>query len=176
MRKLIWPVAAIMALGVMLLSASIVSAQYPPGIGSVSASASSTSAPLGGTVNINCTVLDSSGLPVQGADCTFSIVSQPGNDASVGSTSTTKQTNAQGIATTTLFVGTTPGPVVVSVDAAGVLSQVTVNVGGVSALPSAGGAPASPDSESPVVLLLIGGGILTAIAAASLWKVRSSQI
>ena len=60
--------------------------------------------------------------------CTFTIISQPGTDASLGAPSVIVKTNAQGIATAVLTVGTKAGAIVVGVSARGIQSQVTVNV------------------------------------------------
>src|SRR5581483_11321401 len=100
----------------------------------------------GGTTDVNCQVINSGGQPQAGVNCTFTVVSQPGSDAGFVSgnvsslqagygvasparqtlTSVTKPTNANGVATASLIVGTTPGPVVVAVEANGIISQVTV--------------------------------------------------
>lgn len=107
-------------------------AQYPPPVGSITALSSSTSAPEGEDVLLTCQVLDTEGAPIVGADCTFTITSEPGDDAAVGSKVITKTTNEQGIATTNLYTGTTPGVITVEMVAGELTSTVVVTVAEVS--------------------------------------------
>ena len=68
-----------------------------------------TAPPTGGSVEVTCTVVDSAGAPVtQNEPCTFTVVSQPGTDASLGTTSVTVVTDEDGVATATLNTGSTP--------------------------------------------------------------------
>lgn len=103
-------------------------AQYPPPVGSVTASVSNPSPATGATVTVSTVVLDSQGQPVANESVTFTIISQPGADASLSAPSVTVNTNAQGVATAVLNVGTTAGAIVVGVSARGIQSQVMVNV------------------------------------------------
>jgi hypothetical protein len=121
-------------------------AQYPPPEGSVTATTSSTSADTGENVILTCLLLDTSGEPIVGEDCTFNIEDEPGDDAAVGSKVITKTTNAQGIATTNLYTGTAPGVIVVSITAGEMSSTVVVQVMGATSSP-----PAAPveDTISP---------------------------
>jgi hypothetical protein len=112
-------------------------AQYPPPEGSVTALTSSTSAGTGEDVSLTCRLVDTSGQPIAGEDCTFTIVGEPGDDAAVGSKVVTKTTNAQGIATTNLYTGTTPGVIVVSMTAGEMSSTVIVEVMGATGSPPA---------------------------------------
>jgi hypothetical protein len=102
---------------------STVLAQYPPPAGAVTVAVDETAPPTGGSVEVTCTVVDSAGAPVANEPCTFTIVSQPGADASL--TSVTVVTDDDGVATATLYTGSTPGLIVVEVEALGVSSQLS---------------------------------------------------
>lgn len=180
-------------LGLMLWTASIASAQYPPGIGSLSVSSSTTTAQVGSTTDLTCQVLGTAGQPQPGVDCTFTIASQPGSDAGfvtgqasaapaghglafpsgqVSTQSVTKPTGTNGIATAKLNVGTTPGPIVVLVEANGIVSQVTVQASTTAvSIPTAGGLPVTggepPVDVSPALGLAMLAGLLVAG-----WKLR----
>jgi hypothetical protein len=126
----------IVALSSLLISQNVV-AQYPPPAGSVSLLASSTIVVTNSEAVLTCQVRDTSGAPIADAPCVFSILSEPGTDAALGSKSTTKITNAQGIATAVLQVGSTPGVIIVGVSAGGLQSQVLVQVQPEGPLPPA---------------------------------------
>jgi len=121
---------------------STVLAQYPPPAGTVTASAETAAAPTGASVEVACTVLNSAGAPVANQLCTFSIVSQPGSDASLGASSAL--TDSDGVATAVLYTGSTPGLIVVKVEAGGVSSQVNVATGVELGLAPPTGAPGMP--------------------------------
>lgn len=126
-------------------------AQYPPPAGTVTGASDTAAAPTGASVDVTCTVQDSAGAPVANEPCTFTIVSQPGTDASIGSLSVTKITDANGVATATLYTGSTPGVIVVDVEARGLSSQVSVATGvepGI-APPTAPSQPAPPAPQLP---------------------------
>jgi hypothetical protein len=123
---------------------STVLAQYPPPAGAVTVSVDETAPPTGGSVEVTCTVVDSAGAPVANEPCTFTIVSQPGADASL--TSVTVVTDDDGVAAATLYTGSTPGLIVVEVKALGVSSQVSVATGvepGLAPPTGTSGAPAA---------------------------------
>jgi len=103
-------------------------AQYPPPVGVVRGAVATPNPPAGSSTTLTCEVRDPAGNPVADEPCTFTIVEEPGTDASLGSKSVTKRTNEQGIATATLYTGTTPGVIVVRIEARGVATQVTVHV------------------------------------------------
>jgi hypothetical protein len=116
--------------------------------------------------------------------CTFAIVSQPGVDATLGAPSVTAYTNAQGIATAVLNVGTQSGAIVLSTTAMGIQSQVTVNTqaSGIApptqpagAQPGAApptGAGDSDDGQLPTELwaIAIAAAICLAVASLLLWQ------
>jgi hypothetical protein len=173
---------ATMALLVALVIAGgTASAQYPPPVGSVTASLSDTTPATGTSVACTCTVLDTVGNPVAGEVCDFTIVSQPGADASLSST--TAVTNAQGIATVTLFTGSTPGTISVSAEARSVASQATAVAE--AATPVAPTVPATPgaapptgagqgDSGTPLALWITAIGAAGALGLVSLYIVVRS--
>jgi hypothetical protein len=129
----------------LVIAGGTASAQYPPPVGSVTASLSDTTPATGTSVACTCTVLDTVGNPVADEVCEFTIVSQPGADASLSST--TAVTNAQGIATVTLLTGSTPGTISVSAEARSVASQATAVAE--SATPVAPTVPATPGAAPP---------------------------
>jgi len=159
-------------------------AQYPPPVGSVTAGASNPTPSTGASVTVSCTVVDSQGQPVANEPCTFTIVSQPGTDASLGAPSVTVETNAQGVATAVLSVGIKSGAVVVGVSAMGVQSQVTVNTQAPGAAPPTLPAGAQPgaapptgvgeagESEIPTVVwgVAIGAAVGLALVSLFLWR------
>jgi|SRR3990172_5755454 len=152
MRKLAAGPAGLLVMGILaggLVLAGETRAQtYPPPVGSLSVEASSATTSTGGTSNITATVLDESGNPVEGAEVTFRIVSQPGDDAawSDGGLETTGLTDASGIATAVLRAGSAPGSIIIETISGAKTSQVTVTVeAATSGLPPTG---SSPRSES----------------------------
>jgi len=125
-------------------------AQYPPPVGSVTTTASNTSPATGASVIVTCTVLDTQGNPVANEPCTFTIVSQPGTDATLeGATTVTKTTNAQGKATAVLSAGSAPGQIVVSTSARSITSQVTVSAQAAAPAPTATLPPGAVPGAAP---------------------------
>lgn len=169
MRKLAAGLAAVFALSILaggLILAGEVRAQtYPPPVGSLSVTAASTSP--GSTTNVTATVLDNAGAPVNGAQVTFRIVSQPGTDATWanGGLETTALTDANGIATAVLNAGSDAGSIIIETVSGAKTSQVTVEVA-----EAAGGLPptgASPGSRSDggvaawqIAFLAVGAAVL----------------
>ena len=136
---------------------STVLAQYPPPAGTITASADETAAPTGASVEVTCTVLDSAGAAVANEPCTFTIVAQPGSDASLGAASVTELTDGDGVATATLYTGSTPGLIVVEVEARGVSSQVSVATGVEPGLAPPTGSTGT-QSGAPAAVPASGGG------------------
>jgi hypothetical protein len=173
-RKVLPAIAlAITALLVALtIAGGTASAQYPPPVGSVTASLSDPTPATGASVTCTCEVLDTVGNPVAGETCVFTIVSQPGTDASLSST--TAITDAQGIATVTLFTGSTAGTIIVEAEARSIESQATATTA--AATPTAPGTPgAAPptgagqgDGGTPLALWLVAIGAAGALGLASL--------
>jgi hypothetical protein len=108
----------------------------PPGGGSVDVTVEDETVGVGEDVDVTATVVDENGNPVEGEECTFAIVDQPGDDASVEAGPET--TDASGEATTTLHAGSTPG--VVQVEATcGAFTEVLDVTVSPAALPGTGG-------------------------------------
>lgn len=159
---------AALGIGLVAITAGSAHAEYPPtSAASIVVAATSPTVTPGGTTPIAAVVQDSTGSRVAGTLCSFAIASQPGSDASLADSAAT--TNSNGIATTTLKVGTTPGNVVVKAQCGSVTSNTTV-VAGASVSPAAPAAPAparaalpstgmgasASDSASAVVWLVLG--------------------
>lgn len=125
----------------------------------------------GSEVECTCTVIDDQGNPVANQDVLFRIVSQPGTDASIGSTEVTKTTDDQGVARATLSVGSTPGEIVMECVADQAVSQVTIQVvSEVAALPATGTGTEAGGSVpwQPALLVLLG----AALIGLTTWRVR----
>jgi hypothetical protein len=134
MRRFI-ALLSLLTAGSLILAGSTSRAQYPPPLGSVTAGVDSANPLVGSNVLLTCEVRNVSGAPVTGESCIFTIESQPGTDAALGSRSVT--TDLQGRATATLYTGTTPGVIVASMRAGALSGAVLVNVQPVSPLPPA---------------------------------------
>lgn len=156
MRKSAVSLAAVLVLGLLIggiaLAPGVRAQNYPPPVGSLSVTGASTT--TGSTTNVTATVLDNSGDPVEGADVTFTIISQPGNDAAWanGKLQDTASSNASGVATAVLSVGSTAGNIIIETISGEKTSQVTVTVqkAGAGGLPDTGGAPPVEGSGSGV--------------------------
>lgn len=183
-------ILALLMYGTGWLSTAL--AQYPPPAGSVTASAEADAAATDASVDITCTVLDTAGAPVANEPCTFTIVSQPGTDASIGSDPVTKVTDANGVATATLHTGSTPGVIVVEVEAQGAPSQVSITTGAepgiappsspsepVSQLPATGAggiAGTSSDTATKGVLIMGAFTALAMVTAASAYLILRRRV
>jgi hypothetical protein len=179
MRKFAQRMAAVLAIGLaagLVWAASAAAQTYPPPAGSLSVTASSTTP--GGSSNVSATVLDDSGAPIEGAEVTFTIISQPGSDARFanGETTTTGTTGADGVATVVLYAGADPGSIIIETQSGEQTSQVTVAVeesaAGPAEVPSTGAAPG--DGGIPLwqlAFVLIGLGAL----AGGLWRLRRAN-
>ena len=126
--KLVGLAAGLLLVGMLGGTAS---AQYPPPTGSVSMSTSNATPAAGTSVSISTTVLNQFGSPAFGLSCTFQVLSQPGSSAVVDAGP--KVTDDNGIAATTLNVGTTAGTIVVGANCGELSSQVSVAVQGAPA-------------------------------------------
>ncbi|MEX1254630.1 MAG: Ig-like domain-containing protein [Dehalococcoidia bacterium] len=129
-------------------------ATTPPGetpgapTGGVDVTVSDDSPAPGDTVDVTATATDADGSPIEGAECTFRIYSQPGDDASVGEGPVT--TDANGQATTTLDVGSTVGTVEVLATCGAFAEVLAVEVG--VALPPTGAGGGASDTTTWLVL------------------------
>ncbi len=139
-------VSAALALTLFGVINATTSAQYPPVQGSVSLAVSNPVVPVGGNTTLSTQIVNEAGQPIANAPVTFSIVSEPGTDAAVGSKVVTRTPAANGVATTNLYVGTTPGVIVVSATSGSFSSTSIVQVTG----PGAAGAPAPGPAVAPL--------------------------
>jgi hypothetical protein len=136
-------------------------AQYPPPTGNVTITSSITAPQVGEAVTITTLVRDVAGAAVGGLACSFKIVSQPGTDASVHPGPV--YTDATGTATTTLQVGSTPGPIIIGSTCGELSAQVSVVAGSASVqLPATGTGPADEGSSGLVGLWVLFGASLAA--------------
>jgi hypothetical protein len=143
---------------------------YPPPTGSVSMTLSNIAPATGATVSISATVLNQAGVAQSGLECTFQVLSQPGTGATVDATP--KLTDASGIATTSLNVGTTPGAILVGATCGQLTSQVEVEVTAAAApasdnLPSTGTGPVDT-TPSGLLLTLLAGGLLLVVSGSAM--------
>jgi hypothetical protein len=126
-------------------------AAYEPPTGSATLSAtlsgSSTTVSVGGSTVLTLTVVDSSGDPVEGKSCELYISSQPGTDAAVTQDSTA--TDASGVITGSLYVGTTLGTVEVTANCGNLFAGLSVVVAGAGAA-----APPQAPLEPPVQVIM----------------------
>jgi hypothetical protein len=135
----------------------------------VSVSVSDATPAVGDTVDVSVTVEDENGNPAEGVACTFAIVSQPGSDAELASATGT--TDANGVATTELAVGSTPGTIEVRADCEG-LSEVLEVVVGPAGLPETGRSGTSTDALAPA---LLGAAAVAAAAFATARRTRRTR-
>lgn len=147
--KRIIALASLFALTLVFLLGTAASAQYPPVSGSITVTAGSTTVAVGGSTTLTATVLASNGSAVAGALVTITIKSEPGGatgDAGLDAKTVTKTTDANGIVTDTLHVGSTPGVIVIGVQSGAQQSSVIVTVAG-----SASAAPPASNLEGNVI-------------------------
>jgi hypothetical protein len=163
-----------LAAGLLLVGmlASTASAVYPPPTGSVSMSTSSATPAAGTSVSISTTVLNQFGSPAFGLSCTFQVLSQPGTDASVDAGP--KITDDNGVASTTLNVGTTPGTIVVGANCGDLSGQVSMTVQGAAGAPGATTLRLPPTgtgrdaAAAPTWLIVLATGLVCVVAGSGL--------
>jgi hypothetical protein len=163
-------IAGMLSVAVMAATvhAGSVSAQYPPPTGNCVILTSATAGAPGSTVNVTVTLRDGNGNPIVGAPVPLNVTKQPGTGASVAPIS--PSTNASGVATGTLTLGSTGGVVEVTASPSGVSCRASVTAGTAAvaadvALPNTGdGATASSSMLGQVLaaMMLAGFGIATA--------------
>ncbi|MBE3109593.1 MAG: Ig-like domain-containing protein [Acidobacteria bacterium] len=137
---------------------------YPPPTGSVSMSTSSSTPAAGTSITISTTVLNQFGSPAFGLSCTFEVISQPGSGAAVDASP--KLTDDNGVASTTLNVGTTSGSIVVGANCGTLSGQVLVNVqsGAPGAVQLRLPATGTGSEEAPSGLMLLAALMATGIS------------
>jgi len=133
-------------------------------------STSSATPAAGTSVSISTTVLNQFGTPAFSLSCTFQVLSQPGSDAVVDAGP--KVTDAAGIATTTLNVGTTSGSIVVGANCGELSSQILVDVQGAPSgtirLPATGTGPEAAPSGAVLIATLLATGLICVAGSTSL--------
>ncbi len=162
---------AMLILATAALAVQAANAQsYPPPVGSLSVSSSTTTPSTGSTTTLTATVLDSAGKPVAGATVTFRIASQPGGARFANNlTETTAVTATNGVAQAVLSVGTTPGQIIVQTVSGEKTSQITLQVQSPAGVPSTGGAPAEGgDSGVPLWQIALVASTVVLLAGAIL--------
>jgi hypothetical protein len=127
--------------------------ETPPAGGGVDVTVEDAEVGVGEDVDVTATVTDDAGNPVEGEECTFEIIDQPGDDATVEAGPVT--TDAIGEATTTLHAGTTPGTIQVQATC-GAFTEVLDVVVSPAALPDTGGATGSSDTGTWLIALAAG--------------------
>ena len=165
-----WGLAVLAAALLLAATAwSTATAQYPPPTGNVTLTSSVTAPQVGDTITITALVRDVAGAAVSGLACTFDIASQPGSDAAVYPGPV--YTDATGMATSSLWVGSTPGSIILNANCGELSARVSVVTGTAAAvqLPATGEGPGGGDS-SPLVGLWVVLGV--SLAAAGLLLVR----
>ncbi len=127
--------AAVIAAVVSLAAVAVATAQgYPPPVGNITSTTSSTTTNIDGTVTLSSTVQDQSGGPIAGASVIFTITSQPGSDAYLSLTGGSAQQIGTSSATGSAGAGHLLGDShATSVNAAGPTSvTATTNTQGVA--------------------------------------------
>ena len=137
---------------------------------------------VGESVTLTVAVVQMNGALAVDATCIVQVHSQPGTDAAIEPTVVT--TGADGEATTTLYVGSTPGPVEISAQCGDApMGVITLSVGGVDlpaslpdALPDAGFGNTDGSAPSfgllPAFLLAVAGAL---IAASAIVRLRREE-
>jgi hypothetical protein len=147
-------------------------AQYPPPTGNVTLTSSVTAPQMGDTITITALVRDVAGVAASGLACTFDIASQPGSDASVYPGPVL--TDLTGVATTSLQVGSTAGPIIVGASCGELSAQVSVVLGTATAvqLPVTGEGPDGSQGGSGLPWLWV--VLAAAMVAAGLLVARDA--
>jgi hypothetical protein len=138
-----------------------------PGDDNIEGEVSNPNPDPGETVDVTVTVTDDAGNPRPGVACTFSVISQPGEDASLGATEATTDENGQ--ASVPLNVGSTEGTVEVQADCEGLTEVLAVNVGGEVLAPGTGTGAGNAGVSTVAVALIV---LLAATCAGSLVAAR----
>jgi len=159
-------------------------AAYEQPTGSATLTGSSTTVSVGGSTELTLTVVNSAGNPWAGKSCELYISSQPGTGASVTQGSAT--TDAGGVITGILHVGTTLGTVQVTANCGNLFAGLSVVVvagaavappqapvePGRIAMPPTGVGPAAYGEPSGLglIIALLAGGSLTLAAGSVLFR------
>ncbi len=158
----------------------IAQAQYPTPSGNLTVAASQTTATAGQSVTITATLRDVNGNRLANHSCILYLANQPGTDASV--TPANANTDAAGVVTAAVYVGRTPGTVVVRVTCGAVTGSVDV-VAGVAVgpatppaaaieLPGTGSGPGQQSGGTDVTVVL---GMAVVLLALGIQAVRARR-
>ncbi len=155
-------------------------AQYPAPSGNLTVATSQTTAVIGGSVTVSATLRDVDGNRLASHYCILYVANQPGSDASVTPSNT--NTDAAGVVTATVYVGRTPGTIVVRVTCGAVTGSVDVvaglAVGPATApasaieLPSTGSGVGQQSGGINVTLVLGMAAVLLALGKQAVWARR----
>ncbi len=148
-------VALTLAVAFFAVSAAAASAQYPPPAGSLVATTSATTASAGASVQVTCRLTDTSGIALAARTVGFDILQQPGASAALSTPFALSDNN--GRAGVDLYVGTTPGTIIVGCSSGDLRSNVVVEVLGVVAVqpPSTGDAGLRDERGlSPLIVIV----------------------
>ena len=181
-RTLLGALGLGIVLAVGLLAQAL--AQYPPVTGNVVLAAADATPDLGEEVTLTAAVLDENAEPLAGVECTFSIASQPGDDAAVDPGPLTTDTN--GNVSTTLDTGSAEGTIVVEANCGELSAQVSLVAGAAeppasqpgaeppASLPDTGSGAGSSSAGWPIWALMAGGVVagLSGLAIARRWVGR----
>lgn len=132
-------------------------AQYPPPNGNCVITTSASAVASGGSATVTVTVRDGNGNPQANVPVPVNITRQPAADASLTLGNST--TDANGVVTGTLKLGTTGGSVEVTASPAGMSCKATVTVGTTTvapevALPNTGAGSSSGGTASIIWVTL----------------------
>ena len=173
--KLVGSIAGLVLIAGLWATAS---AQYGNSNGNVSLTSlnCTPATATGATAAVSAHFIDQSGNPVSGANCTFTIVSQPGTGAVVATTGT------DGVATTTVNVGTAIGTIVFESNCGGNRAQLSCAVLGSTVLganvgpgllPRTGN---GPEKTTPAWLMLVAGGLICLAGGTAMRVTRRAWI
>jgi hypothetical protein len=127
-------------------------------------------------VTVTVTINDASGGPAEGVLCAFSIVSQPGDDASLGTL--LANTDSEGKASTRLDVGSTEGVVQVQALCGAVTLttevEVSIAAGPPASLPNGGQGPGAMGGHQQLIAVALA-FFLVLLGLASAHTVRTMR-
>lgn len=164
-------IAGIASAAVLLVATyGSASAQYPPPNGNCVVTVGSARVDAGASASVQIVVRDVNGKPVPNAPVTVVVTKQPGSDASVTLNSST--TDANGVLTGTVKVGSKAGVVEISATPQGIAcsAQVVAGQGAVApevALPSTGTGAGGDGGASGMLVLLVAAGLGVVAAGAA---------
>ena len=183
MTRITLTVAAALAAVVAIVIGGTAFAQYPPPQGSLVCEGAVIIPQTGSSVPVRAILDDSSGSPVEGQLVQFAIGFQPGTTAFLSSPNAF--TDANGIASVTLFTGFSPGQIVVLCNGLASVTEVRglsgqlvteVRVESIFRPPSTGDAGLAAQSgysrRGLIAAAAVAGTLAVAVTASVRWKAR----